>query len=172
MITPDWLNYALMDAITDEFANPILQVEMEAVSIDELSMVLKRWEQADMVRRISRCRRRSTQLSRLLTSKMDVLKSLMKRYEDWASEEGFLEGEEQLTEDEKKAFNDVYLYLGDIQGTRLRDFMQMFVMLTLFFFKCRSRCYYGSKYQSLQPSTGPSTYKLLGSSQCRAQSDV
>lgn len=116
MITPDWLNYGLMDAITDEFANPILQVELEAVSIDELSMVLKRWEQADMVRRISRCRRRSTQLTRLLTSKMDVLKSLMKRYEDWASKEGFLEGEEPLTEDDKKSFNDVYLYLGDIQG--------------------------------------------------------
>ncbi|KAI9257226.1 hypothetical protein BDA99DRAFT_515851 [Phascolomyces articulosus] len=113
-ITPDWMNYALIDAVTDEFAPTILQVEMEAVSIDELSLVLKRSEQSDMLRRISRCRRRSTQLSRLLTSKMDVLKSLMKRYEDWANGDDDL-SDDPLTAEGKKAFSDVCLYLGDIQ---------------------------------------------------------
>ncbi|GAA5799529.1 hypothetical protein EDC94DRAFT_624431 [Helicostylum pulchrum] len=82
LITPDWLNYALIDAVTDSFAPIILQVEIEAISIDELSLLLKKSEQGDMLRRISRCRKKSTQLARLLGSKLDVIKSLMKRYED------------------------------------------------------------------------------------------
>ncbi|KAI7899390.1 uncharacterized protein BX663DRAFT_521589 [Cokeromyces recurvatus] len=81
-ITPDWMNYALIDSITDSFAPIISQVEMEAVSIDELSMVLKETEQTDMLKRIGRCRKKSTHLVRLLGSKIDVIKSLMKRYED------------------------------------------------------------------------------------------
>ncbi|EPB91011.1 hypothetical protein HMPREF1544_02080 [Mucor circinelloides 1006PhL] len=100
-ITPDWMNYALIDSITDSFAPIILQVEMEAVSIDELSLVLKKSEQADMLKRISRCRKKSTQLARLLGSKLDVIKSLMKRYQDKSRD--------------KKAYTDVLLYLGDIQ---------------------------------------------------------
>jgi Mg2+ and Co2+ transporter CorA len=96
-ITPDWMNYALIDAITDSFAPIILQVEMEAVSIDELSLVLKESEQADMLKRISRCRKKSTQLSRLLASKLDVLKSLMKRYEDRTRELDLLEQQQTLS---------------------------------------------------------------------------
>ncbi|CDH50329.1 magnesium transporter [Lichtheimia corymbifera JMRC:FSU:9682] len=115
VITPDWLNYAIIDAIVDEFGPTILQVEMEAVSIDELSLVLRRSEQADMLLRISRCRRRSTQLSRLLTSKMDVIKSLIKRYEDRANGDLDDISEDPLTAKSKKAFSDVCLYLGDIQ---------------------------------------------------------
>ncbi|KAF7729308.1 CorA metal ion transporter [Apophysomyces ossiformis] len=102
-LTPDWMNYALIDAVTDSFAPLIFQVEMEAVSIDELSMVLRRSEQGDMLKRIGRCRRRSTQLSRLLSSKLDVLKSLMKRYED------------KNRDISTRSFSDVLLYLGDIQ---------------------------------------------------------
>ena len=118
VITPDWLNYAIIDAIVDEFGPTILQVEMEAVSIDELSLVLHRSEQADMLRRISRCRRRSTQLSRLLTSKMDVIKSLIKRYEDKANGDLDHISEDPVTPKNKKAFSDVCLYLGDIQGKK------------------------------------------------------
>ncbi|KAI9314292.1 hypothetical protein BX666DRAFT_1862786, partial [Dichotomocladium elegans] len=115
-ITPDWLNYAIIDAIVDDFAPTILQVEMEAVSIDELSLMLRRSEQSDMLKRISRCRRRSTQLSRLLTSKMDVIRSLMKRYEDWASVDNEDETDDiQQPSKGRKAFTDVLLYLGDIQ---------------------------------------------------------
>lgn len=153
LITPDWMNYALIDAVTDSFAPIILQVELEAISIDELSLVLKESEQGDMLRRISRCRKKSTQLSRLLTSKLDLIKSLMKRYEDKNREFLMMEQQQQLSFpqqvsnaliaatatgasstalnsklntstnspiytffDEKKAFNDVLLYLGDIQG--------------------------------------------------------
>lgn len=144
MITPDWMNYALVDAVTDSFAPIILQVEIEAVSIDELSLVLTKSEQGDMLRRISRCRKKSTQLTRLLTSKLDVIKSLMKRYEEKSREFALLEQQtfpQQLNNallgggiksssrvptstntplnnamEEKKAFKDVLLYLGDIQG--------------------------------------------------------
>lgn len=143
LITPDWMNYALIDSITDSFAPIILQVEMEAVSIDELSLVLKKSEQADMLKRISRCRKKSTQLARLLGSKLDVIKSLMKRYQDKAREFALLEQQQQsfpvqlstalnaavsenaeagkntpvvATLESKKAYTDVLLYLGDIQG--------------------------------------------------------
>lgn len=113
-ITPDWMNYALVDAVTDAFAPIILQVEMEAVTVDELSLVLHNSERSDMLRRISRCRRRATQLNRLLTSKMEVVKSLMKRYEDWGHDnEGLADFD--LTIEHKKAFVEVGLYLGDIQ---------------------------------------------------------
>jgi magnesium transporter len=118
-ITPDWLSYALVDSVTDSFAPIILQVEMEAVSIDELSMVLKKSEQPDMLKRISRCRKRSTQLARLLNAKLDVIKSLMKRYEDKSREYLLSDhsiSDDMTTVDEKKSFNDVLLYLGDIQG--------------------------------------------------------
>ncbi|KAI9485219.1 MAG: hypothetical protein EXX96DRAFT_624552 [Benjaminiella poitrasii] len=167
-ITPDWINYALIDSITDGFAPIILHIEMEAVSIDELSLVLKKSEQADMLKRIGRCRKKSTQLSRLLGSKLDVIKSLMKRYEDKSRELTLKEQQQQsfsiqlddaLTDldsnnnilstkksgigstttasattdsatadstlttspillsilDNKKAFTDILLYLGDIQ---------------------------------------------------------
>ncbi|KAI8059411.1 uncharacterized protein B0P05DRAFT_558534 [Gilbertella persicaria] len=127
-ITPDWINYALVDSVTDSFAPIILQVEMEAVSIDELSLVLKESEQADMLKRISRCRKKSTQLTRLLGSKLDVIKSLMKRYEDKSKEYAMLDQSVPLNHhlaipgspggdllETKKAFSDVLLYLGDIQ---------------------------------------------------------
>ncbi|KAI8641015.1 hypothetical protein BD408DRAFT_418944 [Parasitella parasitica] len=142
-ITPDWMNYALIDSITDSFAPMILQVEMEAVSIDELSLVLRKSEQADMLKRISRCRKKSTQLARLLGSKLDVIKSLMKRYKDKCREYTLLEQQQQsfpvqlstalnaavsdkvdldrnaaivaAALETKKAYTDVLLYLGDIQ---------------------------------------------------------
>ncbi|GAN03931.1 magnesium transporter [Mucor ambiguus] len=141
-ITPDWMNYALIDSITDSFAPIILQVEMEAVSIDELSLVLRKSEQADMLKRISRCRKKSTQLARLLGSKLDVIKSLMKRYQDKSREFELLEQQQQsfpvqlstalnaavsenvdagkntpvvFALESKKAYTDVLLYLGDIQ---------------------------------------------------------
>ncbi|KAI9026511.1 hypothetical protein CLU79DRAFT_742038 [Phycomyces nitens] len=125
VITPDWNSYALIDSITDSFAPTINQVEVEAISIDELSLVLRRSEQSDMLKRISRCRRRSTQLSRLLSSKLDVLKSLMKRYEDKTRDNLFfqpnmLTGDQEPSNPandlaEKRSFTEVLLYLGDIQ---------------------------------------------------------
>ncbi|KAI8334365.1 hypothetical protein BC941DRAFT_432797 [Chlamydoabsidia padenii] len=123
LIVPDWIHYCLIDDITDSFAPIISQVEMESVSIDELSLVLHKSERSDMLKRISRCRKRATQLSRLLAAKVDVMKSLMKRYEEkWQRAGGYsaliqdqfstLSPEEVMA---MKTLNEVLLYLGDIQ---------------------------------------------------------
>lgn len=124
LIVPDWIHYALIDDITDSFAPIITQVEVESVSIDELSLVLHKSERSDMLKRISRCRKQATQLSRLLTAKVDVMKSLMKRYEEkWQRAGGYralVQDEYSTTSPEEvvalKTLNEVLLYLGDIQG--------------------------------------------------------
>ncbi|KAF9580774.1 CorA metal ion transporter, partial [Lunasporangiospora selenospora] len=80
-VTPDWINYAIIDDIVDTFAPLIRQVETEVDMIDELVLILKESEQADMLRRIGNCRKRVMSLLRLLTGKADVIKGLIKRYE-------------------------------------------------------------------------------------------
>lgn len=104
-ITPDWINYALIDDITDSFA-PLIQIlEIEADSIDDLVFVLNGSEQTDMVKRLAAFRSIVTQLTRLLSPKADVIRCLIKRSEDKVVK--------PIAED--KIQNDVVLYLGDIQ---------------------------------------------------------
>ncbi|CEG67443.1 Putative FABR092Cp [Rhizopus microsporus] len=124
-VTPEWINYALIDNITDGFAPLIQHTELEVDSIDDLVLVLNGSEQNDMLRRIGSCRKTVMQLIRLLGPKADVLRSLIKRYEDKAKEMEYnnmraLEpnntGVDSPPEhDEVKAHHDVTLYLGDIQ---------------------------------------------------------
>jgi Mg2+ and Co2+ transporter CorA len=85
-VTPEWINYALIDNITDSFAPLIQHTELEVDSIDDLVLVLNGSEQNDMLRRIGSCRKTVMQLLRLLGPKADVLRSLIKRYEDKAKE--------------------------------------------------------------------------------------
>ncbi|KAG0056185.1 CorA metal ion transporter [Gryganskiella cystojenkinii] len=99
-VTPDWINYAMIDDIVDAFAPLIRQVEAEVDMIDELVLMLKEADQSDMLRRIGNCRKRVMSLLRLLTGKADVIKGLIKRYEG---------------EMRRKSTNDVGLFLGDIQ---------------------------------------------------------
>ncbi|OZJ02037.1 hypothetical protein BZG36_05079 [Bifiguratus adelaidae] len=81
-VTPDWINYAIIDNITDSFA-PILEfIETEVDSIDDLVLLLKESEQSDMLRRIGSCRKKVMQMLRLLTSKPDVIKALIKRFDE------------------------------------------------------------------------------------------
>ncbi|CAO3589475.1 unnamed protein product [Absidia cylindrospora] len=123
LIVPDWIHYALIDDITDAFAPVISQIEVEVVSIDELVLLLRKSERYDMLKRISRGRKRTIQVSRLLTTKADVVKSLMKRYEEkWQRAGGYgalIEDEFSTTTPEElvalKTLNEVLLYLGDIQ---------------------------------------------------------
>ncbi|KAJ3406284.1 CorA metal ion transporter [Chytridiales sp. JEL 0842] len=78
-ISPDWLNYALIDDITDSFM-PILRfIELEVDSIDELVLILRESEQSDMLRRIGHSRKRVMLLNKLLITKADVLKAVIKR---------------------------------------------------------------------------------------------
>ncbi|KAG1250989.1 hypothetical protein G6F68_012513 [Rhizopus microsporus] len=118
-VTPEWINYALIDSITDGFAPLIQHTELEVDSIDDLVLVLNGSEQNDMLRRIGSCRKTVMQLLRLLGPKADVLRSLIKRYEDRAKEMEYMISLENTTKetelDEAKAHHEVTLYLGDIQ---------------------------------------------------------
>jgi magnesium transporter len=109
VVTPEWVNYALIDDITDAFAPLIQQIEMEVDSIDDLVLLLRQSEQSDMLRRIGSCRKRVMQLTRLLASKSDVVKALIKRSKD----KSLIDIE---STEETKTHHDVFLFLGDIQG--------------------------------------------------------
>ncbi|KAJ3347497.1 CorA metal ion transporter [Entophlyctis luteolus] len=97
-ISPDWLNYALIDDITDGFMPPLRYIELEVDAIDELVLILNEREQSDMLRRIGHARKRVMVLLRLLITKADVIKAVIKRSAQRLSAE-----------------SDTTLYLGDIQ---------------------------------------------------------
>ncbi|KAJ3266222.1 CorA metal ion transporter [Chytriomyces hyalinus] len=97
-ISPDWLNYALIDDITDGFMPSLRHIELEVDAIDELVLILKEREQSDMLRRIGHARKRVMVLLRLLITKADVIKAVIKRC-----------GQRLAPESETT------LYLGDIQ---------------------------------------------------------
>lgn len=92
--SPDWINYALVDDITDTFMPLIRFIEYEVGQIDDLVLILKEQEQSDMLKRIGIARKQVLLLMRLLSSKPDVLKTILKRVD---------------------VSNDVLLYLSDIQ---------------------------------------------------------
>ncbi|KAI7871321.1 hypothetical protein BDF14DRAFT_1878713 [Spinellus fusiger] len=99
----DYINVT-PDDITDSFAPLIRAVEFEVDSIDELVLILKESEQSDMLRRIGYCRKKMMSLLRLLVTKADVVKTLIKR------------GEAKHTGSKRPALsNEVALYLGDVQ---------------------------------------------------------
>ncbi len=78
---------------------PLLRyVEFEVESIDELVLILNESEQSDMLRRIGKARKNVLLLLRLLGTKADVLKNIIKRCS------------EMMSSDETS------LYLSDIQG--------------------------------------------------------
>ncbi|KAF9274847.1 hypothetical protein BGZ88_002757, partial [Linnemannia elongata] len=99
-VTPDWINYAIIDDIVDTFAPLIGEIETEVDMIDELVLILKESEQSDMLRRIGNCRKRVMSLLRLLTGKADVIKGLIKRYEGRMG---------------RKNMGEIGLFMGDIQ---------------------------------------------------------
>jgi magnesium transporter len=75
-------------------------IEFEVDSIDELVLILKESEQSDMLRRIGYCRKRMMSLLRLLVTKSDVVKTLIKRGQV-----------------KRPAISpEVVIYLGDVQG--------------------------------------------------------
>ncbi|KAI9494427.1 hypothetical protein BDB00DRAFT_819126 [Zychaea mexicana] len=119
-VTPEWINYALIDDITDSFAPLIQHTELEVDSIDDLVLVLSGSEQADMLRRIGACRKTVMQLLRLLGPKADVVRSLIKRYDDKSKEAAnttktTTQGVSNQSKEIRKIQHEVTLYLGDIQ---------------------------------------------------------
>ncbi|KAI8388395.1 uncharacterized protein BYT42DRAFT_559935 [Radiomyces spectabilis] len=117
-VTPEWINYALIDNITDSFAPLIQQTELEVDSIDDLVLVLNGSEQTDMLRRLGSCRKVVMQLLRLLGPKADVVRSLIKRYDDKAKEINHrlrIKANAPQEFEDGKVHHEVMLYLGDIQ---------------------------------------------------------
>ena len=82
-VTSDWINYAILDEVTDQFAPLMHQLEADVDSIDDPAMLLKvNHDETEMVMRIGTCRKRVMQLYRLLASKADVVKALIKRLQE------------------------------------------------------------------------------------------
>ncbi|KAJ1740690.1 CorA metal ion transporter [Coemansia sp. RSA 990] len=81
VVTPDWLNYAIIDDITDLLAPILHRVEFDVDAIDELVLVISSSEQSDMLLRISTVRKRIMMALRLLQGKADVVRALIKRFE-------------------------------------------------------------------------------------------
>lgn len=114
-VTPEWINYALIDDITDSFAPLIQHTELEVDSIDDLVLVLSGSEQTDMLRRIGSCRKTVMQLLRLLGPKADVVRSLIKRYTDKSPQQQQQQQTENESREVRRVQHEVTLYLGDIQ---------------------------------------------------------
>ncbi|CAG8488336.1 3723_t:CDS:2 [Paraglomus occultum] len=104
-VTPDWINYGIIDDITDSFAPVILRVESEVDTIDDLVLALTTRDTSDMLLRIGICRKHVNSLLRLMGSKIDVIKGLIKRSHERMAANGTTKG----------GPTDVTLYLGDIQ---------------------------------------------------------
>ncbi|ORY45891.1 hypothetical protein BCR33DRAFT_812730 [Rhizoclosmatium globosum] len=68
-VSPDWLNYALIDDVADCFLPLLEYIEHEVDSIDALVLILKEKEQSDMLLRIGQARRTVTNLLRYSTQK-------------------------------------------------------------------------------------------------------
>ncbi|KAI8087828.1 uncharacterized protein B0P05DRAFT_375861 [Gilbertella persicaria] len=104
-VTPDWICYGLLDDIVDSFMPLIKSIEFEVDSIDELVLILKETEQSDMLRRIGYCRKKIMSLLRLLVSKSEVIKTLVKRGA----------GSDSISRKLPFITKDVIMYLGDVQ---------------------------------------------------------
>ncbi|KAI8063506.1 hypothetical protein BC940DRAFT_358011 [Gongronella butleri] len=134
-LVPEWINYALMDEITDSFAPLIQQIEQEVENLEDYVLHTTTTSADDQnmtICRIGMCRKRVVQLLRLLSSKSDVIRALIKRFEERSS---FIDDSGSTStlvkmpsspsseQDNKKCLFPVYgriipdvaLYLGDVQ---------------------------------------------------------
>ncbi|ORY99114.1 hypothetical protein BCR43DRAFT_544457 [Syncephalastrum racemosum] len=124
VVAPEWINYAILDEVTDQFAPLIQQIEAEVETIDDPAMLLNvKDDETDMVLRIGSCRKQVMQLLRLLGTKAEVVKSLIKRLDERGRDEKpsrrggshAYEDEDGEEGDNGRIYPDVALYLGDVQ---------------------------------------------------------
>ena len=82
-ISSEWINYALIDDITDQFEPIISLLQKETFAIEEEILLMDGvGVQSDMLRRIGMVRRRVMQVHRLISPKADVINTILKRYVD------------------------------------------------------------------------------------------
>lgn len=115
-LSPHWINYAILDDITDRFVPLVEAAQSEVDTIDDLVLILSEAEQGDMLRRIANVRKQVMTLQRLMASKIDVLRVLLKRLEG-----GVLREEPAKTSGISSA-RDTILYLGDVQDRMCSGF--------------------------------------------------
>ncbi|KAI8612586.1 hypothetical protein BC830DRAFT_1136027 [Chytriomyces sp. MP71] len=82
LISSDWLAYALIDDIVDSFLPLLQRVEQEVFELDRIILKLtgKSEQVPGMLKTIGVARKRVSGLFRLLYTKTDVLKAMIKRY--------------------------------------------------------------------------------------------
>lgn len=89
-ISSEWINYALIDDITDSFLPVLKIIELEVDTIEELVLILLHEnEQSDMIRRIGMVRKRVMQILRLMSTKADIIKTIINRYMNNSGETRF-----------------------------------------------------------------------------------
>lgn len=99
-LTADWICYAMIDNIVDNFGPPIHTIEHEADTIEDLVFVARTEDLTPLLRQIGECRRKVMSLMRLLGGKADVIKGFAKRCNEQYS---------------VTPRGEIGLYLGDIQ---------------------------------------------------------
>lgn len=75
----DWICYALIDDIVDCFGPIIRSLERETDVIEDSIFTARTEDSINVLKQISECRKRNTQLIRLLQGKADVIKGFAKR---------------------------------------------------------------------------------------------
>ncbi|PVU96603.1 hypothetical protein BB561_001075 [Smittium simulii] len=76
VITPSYITYAIIDAITDGIEPTTQMIEIEVDTVDELVLILPNSEHKDMLLRLGSARRRILTLFRVLQGKPNVIKVL------------------------------------------------------------------------------------------------
>lgn len=84
-VSADWICYAMIDDITDEFAPVITAIEYEADAIEDSVFVARETDFSSMLQRIGESRKKVMTLMRLLSGKADVIKMFAKRCQEEAS---------------------------------------------------------------------------------------
>ena len=113
---------SLLDDMTDRYEPLVYATQNEVDTIDDLVLILSEAEQGDMLRRIANVRKRVMTLQRLMVSKAEVLRVLLKRLESLSyMRDGSLVKE-------IKSIRDTTLYIGDVQDRKLLGRFYVFFM--------------------------------------------
>lgn len=78
-LTADWICYAMIDDIVDNFGPVIRSIELETDTIEDQVFVARNDDLAPLLRQVGECRKKVMSLMRLLGGKADVIKGFAKR---------------------------------------------------------------------------------------------
>lgn len=87
-VTPDWINYTIIDDIIDSFQPVTKFIELETDTIDELVINAIDSERMNMLYRIAKVRKEVNMLIRNMSSKPELVKMVINRCVDQLGPEG------------------------------------------------------------------------------------